>query len=302
MTGALSTTASICASVRGDCAKVDVATWHSNRVAVSYTRYLVVVLSAYQQICSQSANVLGGISEDNFDPSSRAAPRWAHVSLRMSSSRPLTSAYTSSTRRRPSSTRVSAARSRASPLPHSRLLRIGQRCSWMSARRSLIHRGWRSYSASYLQLDRCPGPDACHGIMGMLARTRHLTDLVLSCLRMPGAPPPVALRRRLVCADIPDGDLARFLARVDLPEGASVCLHGTDPEPALFAKLVRAPAMCDATQLCVSAEGEAMRPCCCCVLGPAEGMPCRAGVGCTRYHPEPLCDARRGSSASALAT
>jgi len=67
MTGGLSAAASICASVRGDCTEAEAARWHSSRVAVSYTRFLVVVLSAYKQIRSQSTNVLGDISEDNFD-------------------------------------------------------------------------------------------------------------------------------------------------------------------------------------------------------------------------------------------
>ncbi|KAH9918791.1 uncharacterized protein B0H18DRAFT_661236 [Fomitopsis serialis] len=67
MTGGLSAAASICASVRGDCTEAEAARWHSSRVAVSYTRFLVVVLSAYKQIRSQSTNVLGDISENNFD-------------------------------------------------------------------------------------------------------------------------------------------------------------------------------------------------------------------------------------------
>ena len=86
MTGALSAAASIAASIRGHCREAEAAQWHSSRVSLSYTRYaillrtwsypptqtpssrfLIVVLSAYKQIRSQSENVLADIDEDNFD-------------------------------------------------------------------------------------------------------------------------------------------------------------------------------------------------------------------------------------------
>ncbi|KAF9804530.1 hypothetical protein IEO21_09336 [Rhodonia placenta] len=66
-TGALSAAASIAASLRGDCSESEAALWHSSRVAISYTRFLVVVLSAYKQIRAQSAPVLADVDEDNFD-------------------------------------------------------------------------------------------------------------------------------------------------------------------------------------------------------------------------------------------
>ncbi|KAH9832102.1 uncharacterized protein C8Q71DRAFT_861384 [Rhodofomes roseus] len=47
-------------------------------------------------------------------------------------------------------------------------------------------------------------------------RARH-TDRILSELRTPGAPPPVALRRRIVCADIPGGDLVRVWTSLRVP-------------------------------------------------------------------------------------
>ncbi|KAH9931284.1 uncharacterized protein B0H18DRAFT_1102761 [Fomitopsis serialis] len=110
-----------------------------------------------------------------------------------------------------------------------------------------------------LHLDGCPGPDACHGVMGMLARAPRLTDLVLSRLRMSGAPPRVALPclRRLVCADMASADVARFLAHVDLPDDASIRLHASpaaapDGTAALFAALARTPALRDATEMLVS--------------------------------------------------
>ncbi|KAJ8488641.1 hypothetical protein ONZ51_g3445 [Trametes cubensis] len=67
MTGALSAAASIAASIRGDCTEAESAVWYSNRVSVSYTRFLIVVLSAYRQIRAQSEGVLADIEESNFD-------------------------------------------------------------------------------------------------------------------------------------------------------------------------------------------------------------------------------------------
>ncbi|EIW62958.1 FAD/NAD-P-binding domain-containing protein [Trametes versicolor FP-101664 SS1] len=67
MTGALSAAASIAASIRGDCPEADAAAWYSSRVSVSYTRFLIVVLSAYKQIRCQSEGILADVDEDNFD-------------------------------------------------------------------------------------------------------------------------------------------------------------------------------------------------------------------------------------------
>lgn len=67
MTGGLSAAVSIAASIRGDCPESEAAEWHSQRVGVSYTRFLIVVLSAYKQMRAQSKNVLCDIGEDNFD-------------------------------------------------------------------------------------------------------------------------------------------------------------------------------------------------------------------------------------------
>ncbi|KAI0829757.1 hypothetical protein BC628DRAFT_1358581 [Trametes gibbosa] len=67
MTGGLSAAASIAASIRGDCPEADAAFWYSNRVSVSYTRFLIVVLSAYKQIRCQSDGVLADVDEANFD-------------------------------------------------------------------------------------------------------------------------------------------------------------------------------------------------------------------------------------------
>lgn len=67
LTGGLSAASTICASIRGDCSEEDAAQWHTDRVAISYTRFLMVVLSAYKQIRSQEQPVLADFNEDNFD-------------------------------------------------------------------------------------------------------------------------------------------------------------------------------------------------------------------------------------------
>ncbi|KAI8992929.1 FAD/NAD-P-binding domain-containing protein [Trametes punicea] len=67
MTGALSAAGSIAASIRGECTEAEAASWFSHRVSVSYTRFLIVVLSAYKQIRAQSEGVLADIEESNFD-------------------------------------------------------------------------------------------------------------------------------------------------------------------------------------------------------------------------------------------
>lgn len=66
-TSALSAAASICAEVRGDCNGALAENWHTRRVSTSYTRFQLVVLSAYKQIRSQKVDVLCEFEEDNFD-------------------------------------------------------------------------------------------------------------------------------------------------------------------------------------------------------------------------------------------
>ncbi|KAI0751654.1 FAD/NAD-P-binding domain-containing protein [Daedaleopsis nitida] len=66
-TGGLSAAASIAASIRGDCSEELASAWHTSRVSLSYTRFLLVVLSAYKQIRGQSTNALADIQENNFD-------------------------------------------------------------------------------------------------------------------------------------------------------------------------------------------------------------------------------------------
>ncbi|KAF8895697.1 hypothetical protein CPB84DRAFT_1258377 [Gymnopilus junonius] len=67
MTSALSAAATICASIRGHCPENIASQWHTRRISTSYTRFQVVVLSAYKQIRSQSDDILSDIDEDNYD-------------------------------------------------------------------------------------------------------------------------------------------------------------------------------------------------------------------------------------------
>ena len=67
ITGALSAATTICAAIRGDCDEETAGMWHSNKVKEGYSRWLLVVLSAYKQMCNQSEPVLSDFGEDNFD-------------------------------------------------------------------------------------------------------------------------------------------------------------------------------------------------------------------------------------------
>ncbi|RAK73255.1 NAD(P)/FAD-dependent oxidoreductase [Aspergillus fijiensis CBS 313.89] len=67
LVGGLSAATTICAALRGDCDEALAASWHSDKVSDSYIRFMLVVMSAYQQIRSQSKPVLSDLHEDNFD-------------------------------------------------------------------------------------------------------------------------------------------------------------------------------------------------------------------------------------------
>lgn len=66
-TGALSASASICAAIKGDCSEEIAANWHSEKIRESYTRFLLVVTSAYAQITGLESPVLNEYDEENFD-------------------------------------------------------------------------------------------------------------------------------------------------------------------------------------------------------------------------------------------
>ncbi|KAJ5885888.1 hypothetical protein N7504_011724 [Penicillium tannophilum] len=66
-TGALSAAASICAAIKGDCTEDTAVGWHSEKIREAYTRFLLVVTSAYAQITGQERPVLNECDEENFD-------------------------------------------------------------------------------------------------------------------------------------------------------------------------------------------------------------------------------------------
>ncbi|KAF8995048.1 hypothetical protein BDQ17DRAFT_1430658 [Cyathus striatus] len=65
--GGLAAAASICAVMKNECTSQEASSWHTTTIQASYTRFLLVVLSTYQQIRSQSTPILSGPQEDNFD-------------------------------------------------------------------------------------------------------------------------------------------------------------------------------------------------------------------------------------------
>ncbi|KAG7439819.1 FAD/NAD(P)-binding domain-containing protein [Guyanagaster necrorhizus] len=67
VSGGLSAAATICATMKGECSELDAARWHTTKVNSSYTRFLLVVLSAYHQIQSQDSPILSAQEDDNFD-------------------------------------------------------------------------------------------------------------------------------------------------------------------------------------------------------------------------------------------
>lgn len=66
VSSALSAAATICASIKGQCSEQEAAEWHSKRVAKSYTRFLLVVLTALKQISLPDEAILSGTDEAGF--------------------------------------------------------------------------------------------------------------------------------------------------------------------------------------------------------------------------------------------
>ncbi|XRM44975.1 hypothetical protein ABZX51_008076 [Aspergillus tubingensis] len=67
MTSGLSAAVTICASLRGDCTEEEAGEWHSSKVGEAYTRFLLVVRSAMEQIHGREEAVLNGLDEANFN-------------------------------------------------------------------------------------------------------------------------------------------------------------------------------------------------------------------------------------------
>jgi len=68
MTGALSAALTICASIKGQTAERTAQQWHDMKVGIAHTRFLFVVLGAYQQMHLQSTPILtSDVNAQNFD-------------------------------------------------------------------------------------------------------------------------------------------------------------------------------------------------------------------------------------------
>jgi len=63
----LSAATTICASIKGQLPEMSAATWHSKKVAASYTRFLIVVSSALKQILEGDEPVVADYDEKSFD-------------------------------------------------------------------------------------------------------------------------------------------------------------------------------------------------------------------------------------------
>jgi len=67
-TGALSAALTICASIKGQTPENIAQEWHDIKLGVSHTRFLFVVLGAYQQMHLQSTPILNSdLNTQNFD-------------------------------------------------------------------------------------------------------------------------------------------------------------------------------------------------------------------------------------------
>ena len=63
----LSAALTICAAKNGTCTEAVAAKWHTSKVGESYTRFLLIVLSALKQIRQGEDAVLSDFDEDGFD-------------------------------------------------------------------------------------------------------------------------------------------------------------------------------------------------------------------------------------------
>ena len=63
----LSAAMTIQASLQGECSEFQAAKWHSHKVAESYSRFLLVVMTTMRQIRAGEELVLSDIDEDGFD-------------------------------------------------------------------------------------------------------------------------------------------------------------------------------------------------------------------------------------------
>ncbi|KAJ7198970.1 hypothetical protein GGX14DRAFT_573055 [Mycena pura] len=67
LTGGLSAAVTICASIKGEATEEVAQKWHDSKVGIAHTRFLFVVLGAYQQMQLQSYPILSDVDAENFD-------------------------------------------------------------------------------------------------------------------------------------------------------------------------------------------------------------------------------------------
>ncbi|KAJ7663053.1 hypothetical protein B0H17DRAFT_1144155 [Mycena rosella] len=67
MTGALSAALTICASIKSEVAEETAQEWHDTKVGIAHTRFLFVVLGAYQKMHLQAYPILSDVNAKNFD-------------------------------------------------------------------------------------------------------------------------------------------------------------------------------------------------------------------------------------------
>ncbi|KAJ6469005.1 hypothetical protein C8R47DRAFT_1150868 [Mycena vitilis] len=67
LTGGLSAALTICASLKGEVDEITAQQWHDSKVGIAHTRFLFVVLGAYQQMSLQQFPVLGDVNAKDFD-------------------------------------------------------------------------------------------------------------------------------------------------------------------------------------------------------------------------------------------
>lgn len=67
LAGGLSAAMTIKASLQGDCSEFEAAKWHSIKIGESYSRFLLVVMTALRQIRKGDEPVLSDFDEDGFD-------------------------------------------------------------------------------------------------------------------------------------------------------------------------------------------------------------------------------------------
>ncbi|KAF7363225.1 FAD/NAD(P)-binding domain-containing protein [Mycena venus] len=67
LTGGLTAALTICSSMKGEVDETTAQQWHDSKVGLAHTRFLFVVLGAYQQMHLQQFPVLGDVNAKDFD-------------------------------------------------------------------------------------------------------------------------------------------------------------------------------------------------------------------------------------------